>query len=65
MSYYTLQRMTLCEKDTAGCPDELWHTPLFKVVSKYGRTVESLLTKQQGLDAIETLEFNDSIFDDE
>ena len=64
MSYYTLQRMTLCEKDDADCPDELWHVPLFKVVSKCGRTVEDLLTEQQGLAAIESLEFANSMFDD-
>ena len=64
MSYYQLERMTLCEKDGADCPDELWHVPLYKVVTQAGRVVENLLTHDQGLLAIDDLEFNDSMYDD-
>jgi len=63
MSYYHLERMTLCEKDKADCPDDLWHKPLYKVVTKHGRVVENLLTHDQGLLAIDSLEFNDSMYD--
>ena len=59
MDRYHLERMTLCEKDDADCPDELWHVPLYKVVTQAGRVVENLLTHSQGLLAIDDLEFND------
>lgn len=59
MDRYHLERMTLCEKDDADCPDELWHVPLYKVVTQAGRVVEDLLTHSQGLLAIDDLEFND------
>ena len=64
MSYYTLQRMTLCEKDDADFPDELWHVPLYNVVTQTGRVVEDLLTHDQGMLAIDSLEFHDSMYDD-
>lgn len=64
MIRYHLERMTLCEKDDADCPDELWHVPLYKVVTQSGRVVEDLLTHSQGLLAIDSLEFNDSVYDD-
>ena len=58
MDRYHLERMT---KDDADCPDELWqrHMPLYKVVTQAGRVVEDLLTHSQGLLAIDDLEFND------
>jgi len=64
MGYYRLERMTLCEKDDADCPDELWHVPLYKVVTQNGHVVENLLTHDQGLLAIDSLEFNDRVFDE-
>ena len=64
MGYYHLERMTLCEKDDADCPDELWHVPLYKVVTQAGRVVDDLLTHAQGLSAIDSLEFNDSMYDE-
>ncbi len=64
MDRYHLERMTLCEKDDADCPDELWHVPLYKVVTQAGRVVENLLTHVQGLLAIDDLEFNDSMYDE-
>ena len=64
MSYYRLERMTLCEKDKADCPDDLWHKPLYKVVTKHGRVIDDLLTEGQGVATIEDLEFNASVFDE-
>ena len=64
MDRFHLEKMTLCEKDDADCPDELWHVPLYKVVTKHGRVVDNLLTEHQGLATIEALEFNDRMFDD-
>lgn len=64
MDYYKLEKMTLCEKDDADCPDELWHVPLYKVVTKYGRVVDNLLTEHQGLETIEAMDFNDRVFDE-
>ena len=64
MDRYHLERMTLCKKDDADCPDELWHVPLYKVVTQAGHVVENLLTHDQGLLAIDSLEFNDSMYDE-
>ena len=65
MDRYHLERMTLCEKDDADCPDELWHVPLYKVVTQAGRVVEDLLTHDQGLLAIDDLEFNDWVVEED
>ena len=64
MIRYHLERMTLCEKSAANCPDEVWNVPLYKVVNQYGRVIENMLTQDQGLLAIDDLEFNDSMYDD-
>ena len=63
MDRFHLEKMTLCEKDDAGCPDELWHVPLYKVVNQYGRVIENMLTQDQGLIAIDYLEFDPFEFD--
>ena len=57
MDRYHLERMTL------GTNANL-HVPLYKVVTQAGRVVENLLTHDQGLLAIDDLEFNDSMYDD-